>query len=132
MNLTGEHGLRRARWLSLPAVGALAWAATSLRPFTTPALVVTLLTGGAVLFAGNRLRSAEPQAEAGSRTISGVRWWLILFGALAAWELAAFVQLPRSEHPTLSSLANQVFDSHLVRALAFGAWMAAGFGMARR
>lgn len=132
MNLTGEHGLRRARWLALTAVGAVAWAATGLRPFTTPALVVTLLTGAAVLFAGNSIRSAEPPKEAGTRTTSGAGWWLILFGALAALELVAFVQLPRSEHPTLSSLANQVFDSHLVRACAFVAWMAAGLGIARR
>ena len=132
MNLTGEHGLRTARWLAVPAVAAVAWAATGLRPFTTPALVVTLLTGAAVLLAGNRIRAAESPKEAGSRKTSGAGWWLTLFGALAALELVAFVQLPRSENPTLSSLANQVFDSHLVRASAFVAWMAAGFGVARR
>jgi hypothetical protein len=56
----------------------------------------------------------------------------VLFAAAGLWELAAFVQLPRADHPTISSLANQVFDSHVVRALAFAGWMAAGFGIARR
>jgi hypothetical protein len=55
-----------------------------------------------------------------------------LLVALAAWELAAYLQHPRAAHPTLSSLANLVFDGHAVRAAAFALWMAAGYGMARR
>jgi hypothetical protein len=56
----------------------------------------------------------------------------VLAAATAAWELAAFVQLPRGAHPTLSSLANLAFEHHPVRAAAFALWMAAGYGMARR
>lgn len=58
--------------------------------------------------------------------------WAALVVALAAWEVAAFLQLPRSAHPTLSSLANLAFESHPVRAAAFALWMAAGYAMARR
>ena len=125
MNVTGEHGWQRARWLAVPVAVAYAWAATSLRPFTHPALAVTLLTAGALVFVGAQYRKESPPA-------AGAGWWLVLFAAVGAWELAAFVQLPRVDHPTLSSLANQVFDSHLVRTVAFAAWMAAGLGIARR
>lgn len=125
VNRTGEHKTAWVRWLVVPAAGAWAWWATTLRPFTHPALAVTLLTGAVVLLLGARFRKdAPPAGRAG--------WWLLLFAAVGAWELAAFVQLPRAVHPTLSSLANQAFDSHAARALAFAGWMAAGFGIARR
>lgn len=130
MNGTGGLRLRRAGWTALPAAAAFAWAATSLRPFTSPALVVTLFTGACILAIGTRLRPAESGG-----TLVGVKtaWgWLALFVALAVWELAAFVQLPRADNPTLSSLANDVFDSHLIRTAAFLLWMAAGLGIARR
>lgn len=126
----------RLVWLAVPAVAAVAWAATSLRPFTIPALVVTLAAGGAALAAGRRLAPLrEPEdAGRGARTASpaGLGWWAAAAAALAALELAAFLQLPRSAYPTLSSLANAVFDSHVVRWAAFVVWLAAGVGIARR
>ncbi|CAN5843495.1 hypothetical protein BH23ACT12_BH23ACT12_13770 [soil metagenome] len=130
VNPTGEPRLSRAWLTALAAVAAYAWAATSLRPFTVPALVVTLLTGFCVLAIGSRLRPAEREEPV--PVLPRVWTWIALFGGLAAWELAAFVQLPRADNPTLSSLANQVFDSHLVRALAFWVWIAGGLGIARR
>lgn len=126
MDETGGSASQWVRRLAVPAAGAYAWWATTLRPFTHPALAVTLLTGALVVFLGARNRR-----DAAPRT-PGVVWWVALFAAAGIWEMAAFVQLPRAGHPTLSSLANQVFDSHLVRAAAFAGWMAAGFGIARR
>ncbi|HEX2053391.1 MAG TPA: hypothetical protein VHJ78_06675 [Actinomycetota bacterium] len=120
--------------LAVPAAAAVAWFATSLRPFTAPALVVTLGAGGLALVAGSRTRhrDGEPSVGRWLGAPAGLVVWGVLAASLAAWELAAFVQLPRSEHPTLSSLANAVFAAHAVRAAAFLAWMAAGFGIARR
>jgi hypothetical protein len=112
-------------------VAALAWAATSLRPFTHPALAVTLLTGMVVVAIGARVRKTNPSAPRVAVRRSPTVW-ILLIAALALLELIAFLQLPRVDHPTLSSLANQVFDSHLVRAIAFAAWIGAGFGIARR
>ena len=130
MNEIEGPGLRRAVWTALPAAAAFAWAATSLRPFTGPALAVTLLTGVCILAIGTRL----PPADAGGRVLGlgAARGWLAVVLALAAWEWTAFVQLPRAENPTLSSLANEVFDSHLIRTACFMLWMAAGLGIARR
>jgi hypothetical protein len=72
-----------------------------------------------------RPRSA---GRAGLRAVAG---WLVLLAAIAAWELLAYVQAPRSEHPTLSSLTNDALDSHLARAGAFVAWLAGGAWLAR-
>lgn len=131
-----EAGRRR-----LGAVAGLAvliahgWWATGLRPFTAPALVVTLATGGVVLAVGartGRRRSGVAGNSSPPAAAAGLAVWGVLVLALAAWEVAAFVQLPRSAHPTLSSLANLAFESHPVRAAAFVLWMVAGYGMARR
>lgn len=118
-----------------PALAAYAWWATTLRPFTDAALAVTLATGAAAILAGGWMRRAAgplPSRVSGSGWSAGLAVWAALAVVLATWELAAYLQLPRSEHPTLSALANSVFDRHPVRALAFGVWVLAGFGIARR
>jgi hypothetical protein len=127
-----NRGSSTAWWPAVPAVGALAWAATSLRPFTFPALAVTLLTGIAVIALGSRARRLHPLDEIAPAGRRALALWIVLFAAMALWELIAFLQLPRVDHPTLSSLANQVFDGHLARAAAFSVWVGAGFGIARR
>lgn len=127
-----EAGRRRLGAVAVLAVLiAYGWWATGLRPFTAPALVVTLATGGVVLAVGartGRRRSGETSPPAAA----GLAVWGVLVLALAAWEVAAFVQLPRSAHPTLSSLANLAFETQPVRAAAFVLWIVAGYGMARR
>jgi hypothetical protein len=130
VDVKGDRGSPPARWLAVPAAAAVSWAATTLRPFTHPAFAVTLLTGIVVVALGSRARKRRPlDPPPAGRTLA---LWIALFAALALWELIAFLQLPRVDHPTLSSLANSVFDSHLIRATAFAAWIAAGFGIARR
>jgi hypothetical protein len=57
---------------------------------------------------------------------------LALVGLLAAIQVFAYVQEPRDEHPTLSSLTNAALDSHVARAAAFVAWLAAAVELARR
>jgi hypothetical protein len=114
------------------AVG-YAWFVTGLYPFTWPALAATMAAGVVVVAAARRgatpLRVLEPKAASWH---TGAVVWAMLFLALGAWELAAFLQHPRSDHPTLSSLANGVFDSHATRAGAFLAWLAVGAALARR
>jgi hypothetical protein len=122
---------------------AYAWFATGLYPFTWPALAGTV-TGGVAVVALVRLRGTPVRAlgPPGARGCpprqqppcpkAGAFVWALLVVALGAWELAAFLQHPRPDHPTLSSLANGVFDSHTTRAVAFLAWLGAGAGLARR
>ena len=122
----------RAATCALGAVAlAFAWWATSLRPFTAPALGATVIGGVAALAAGFGL---SRRAGGGGVPVRrpGAAVWCVLLVALAAWELAAYVQLPRSEHPTLSSLANGVLANHPARALALVLWLVLGTGIGSR
>lgn len=63
---------------------------------------------------------------------NGVLIWAIVCGLLVAWELAAYFQHPRADHPTLSALAEPVVDWRPTRAVAFIMWIALGANLARR
>lgn len=55
------------------------------------------------------------------------RWvWAVLAAATALWELQALLQHPRRDHPTLSSLSNDLLESYPVRASAVLLWLGAG------
>lgn len=58
--------------------------------------------------------------------------WGLLAGALGLWELQAFLQHPRRDHPTLSSLSNDLLRSPSSRGVAFAVWLALGLWLARR
>jgi hypothetical protein len=58
--------------------------------------------------------------------------WGALAGAMGLWELQAFLQDPRRDHPTLSSLSNDLFRSPSSRAVALLLWLALGVWLARR
>jgi hypothetical protein len=109
------------------AVG-YAWITTGLRPFTLPALVATLGGGLVVILVGGRLSPPVASRE----PVRGAWVWAALGGAVAVWELQAFLQHPRSAHPTVSSLTNDLLQSHVSRAGAMLVWLAAGIWLARR
>jgi hypothetical protein len=102
--------------------------ATGLRPFTLPALVAILGAGLVAIIIGRRLLPAV----ASGQPVSGVGLWAVLAGAAVVWELQAFLQRPRSDHPTVSSLSNDLLQSHSSRAGALLVWLAAGVWLARR
>ena len=106
---------------------AYAWVATGFRPFTLPALVATVGGGLAVILVGGRLSAPPSRAP-----VRGAGVWLALGSAVAAWELQAFLQHPRSAHPTISSLTNNLMQNHVSRAGAMLVWLAVGVWLARR
>ena len=110
------------------AVG-YAWIATGLQPFTVPALVATLGGGIAVIVIVGRFASPPVAAR---EAVSGASLWAALGGAAVIWELQAFLQHPRNDHPTLSSLTNDLLQSHGPRAGAMLVWLAVGWWLARR
>jgi len=124
-------GVLRPTWAAalIGPAGAFAWWATSLRPFTGPPLVVVPVGGLAAMALGAWLLPPRTPAPVPLRQ-------LVLWGALAAtvavWQLATFLQHPREEHPTMSSLANTLFESHPARAVAFLLWLAGAAALARR
>ena len=114
-------------------VAAYAWWATGLRPFSGSLTAAVLGAGFVAMAAG-----ATGRRSAGSRTkrrgdlSRGVAVWAVLFVAGSAWEVGAYLQEPRSDHPTVSSLFDGVLDPHPVRAVAFLGWLAAAAALARR
>jgi hypothetical protein len=72
-------------------------------------------------------QSSEPGA--GKR---GLWAWGLLAALVCLWELQAFFQHPRREHPTLSSLSNELLVSPTSRAIGLLAWLALGVWLARR
>jgi hypothetical protein len=109
-----------------------AWWATSFRPFTSATLTATFLGGLGALAVGSVLEPVPLGRPGVPERNRGRAAWLVLFLAAAGWELAAFLQHPRSEHPTLSFLANQVLGDHPIRTLAMAVWLAIGVRIARR
>lgn len=109
-------------------VFAYAWWATGRSPFTITATLAVVGAGLAAMAAG---LAWQPQIESRPPRTGAVRWAVMLV-ALAVWQLSAYVQQPRSENPTLSSLINVALESHTGRALAFTAWLVAGSRFARR
>lgn len=109
--------------------GVFAWWATSLPPFSLMASAVVVVSGGAVMVAGTRSpRRQEPPAI----PLRAVRPWLAVASAAAAWQVAAYLQHPRDEHPTISSLLNSLLDSHPAQAAGFVLWLVACYGLGRR
>ncbi len=135
---SGDHGARVARGaisrvgarraLTGLVVGAYAWWAVALTPFSRAATVAVLLAGGVAAAAGARGRRwARPPEDT-----RHVVWWAALVAAGAALQLAAYLQHPRVDHPTISSLTNALLDSHAARAAAFVVWLAATVQIVRR
>ncbi len=106
-----------------------AWWATGLSTFTLPSTLAVVGAGVAAMAFG--LRAGGRHTRVHLRRPDMVAWG-VLFIVLSAWELTAFVQAPRAEHPTLSSLADAVLDTHPARVLAFLVWLAGAAGLARR
>jgi hypothetical protein len=117
----------RSSAVAAPAV-AYAWWAVTRPPFSAAATVAVVGAGAAAAVAGSRGRRRPRPHVAGKAALP----WAVLVVVTALWQAAAFVQDPRHDHPTLSSLANGLLDSGPARVAAFLAWMGAMAGLSRR
>ena len=122
----------RSGGLAAHAAGAVgvvtyAWWATGRRPFTATATLAVVGAGLVAMTLGSRAAAGPPACAP-----IGMIGWSVLFVGLAGWQLLAFVQDPRSEHPTPSSLLNAALDDHPSRALAFVVWLSVRPGWPRR
>ena len=115
--------------LALPVLG-YAWITAGLRPFTLPALAATLGGGLVAIAVGARLPRLSSLSEGAMP--GGGPIWVALSAAIAVWELQSFLQHPRAEHPTISSLTNSLLQSQQSRMAALLVWLAIGVWLARR
>ena len=120
---------------------AFAWWVVSLRPFSGGATAAVLAAGVAAAGVGARRQRLErpdrhgpasATAGAGATATAPASAWAAFATVTAAWQLAAYLQHPRHDHPTLSSLVNAVLDSHPARAVAFVVWLAGAAALGRR
>jgi hypothetical protein len=113
------------------AAAAYSWVAAGLRPFTLAqelavAVPAAVIVGVAVLFAA-RERPADVSDRPPTRAWrASAAVWLGLVVLAFAWQLGAYFSSPRSAHPTLSSLADEVMSTHAGRTALFLAWLALG------
>ncbi len=131
---------------------AYSWWATTFRAFTWPMRITTALPG-VVLFAAaardHRRRAGLRAWLSQWRTVLGdahpylpirskVAWragtvvWSLLIAAIAGWELMARLNGPRSQYPTISSMADALTQSHAIRFLVFVLWLLFGRDLLRR
>jgi hypothetical protein len=71
-------------------------------------------------------RPAAVQSDPAGERAGGRRVWFGLFALLTGWELIAYFSSPRHDHPTLSTVADNVMSSHPGRAATFALWLAFG------
>ncbi len=112
-------------------IGAYCWLATDLRPFTIPIDVAVAVPSVlvAALVWGRPASTASTTADRKATRWGGAAPWAVLFGLLVVFELAAYVSSPRRDHPTLSSMADALMNTHPGRAAVFALWLLLGWAL---
>jgi hypothetical protein len=124
----GRRESRAGAVLAGLATVAYAWWATGLAPFSLGATAAVVGAGLVAIAAGRRVRRPAPRRV----TVRQAAPWVVLASAAGAVQLASFVQTPRDDHPTISSLTNALLDSQPARAAALACWLALAVELARR
>lgn len=134
------------------AVLAYSWWTTTFRPFTWPIEITTVLPGVVLFFAAARdprrrislrawrsewrevLRGTHRSLPVARKVAwrAGTVVWSLLIGAATSWELMARLHSPRSEYPTISSMADSLTQSHAIRFVVFVLWLLFGRDLLRR
>lgn len=127
----------------LVALGAAASIGSSFtHPFTDGSdVVVSLALAAAVLVLSSQRRLGTVAPLLGRQPGRGVlappsvrRWlpWAIGAAVAIGWELGSLFSLPRSSHPTISSMLDAADGTPLGRGIAFAAWLALGWYLVTR
>jgi hypothetical protein len=128
----------RTQRIALVVVGAAyALLAAGTTAFTRSANIVTGLpiVALAVLVIVRWPLRPRPLRADSDRVATPHPWraWLILFGALVAWEVAEYVARgSRADHPTLSSMTDAVDRYFVLKAVVFFLWLALGVAIVRK
>jgi hypothetical protein len=112
------------------AVAAYSWVAAGFRPFTLPEDVLVAIPALLGLVVATMRTSDPVRTDSPSRGSAAI--WLGLVVVATGWELNALFSSPRSAHPTLSVIADDVMSVRPGRALVFVLWLALGWVLVRR
>jgi hypothetical protein len=128
----GAAVIGRLRWfpVALPLAAAYATVVGGLQRYTWPVTFAVIVPGVVALF----VAQGTPEAESPEPEIdrAGAAAWLVVLGGIAIWELVNFLLQPSllegsRDHPTLSTLFNEVVVGHPTRALALFLWLSLGW-----
>jgi hypothetical protein len=130
--MPGDHRPSARAVAAVAPVAVYGWWAVGLAPFSWEATLAVVGAGvaTAVWAAWQKRRAGARGADEAQG--AGLVPWALLAAAAAAWQLAAYVQHPRDDHPTLSSLINAALDSHAARTAAFVVWLVTTVALVRR
>ncbi|MGH9139476.1 MAG: hypothetical protein ACRD0G_20895 [Acidimicrobiales bacterium] len=106
-------------------IAAYAWVASGLESFTGPAYAAAVVPGLALLVLAARTPDRPARLDRSVVTGTGVAV------AVGAWQLAQYLSAPRDEHPTLSSMADELLEARPLRAAVVVAWLLIGWRLAR-
>lgn len=136
----GRHPKRHLQRPSVPrsalvvVLAAYALLAATTTAFTASANIVTALPIVAMVVLvlvlwPLRARSLTLGPDAGHPW----RAWVIVFGAIVAWEIAEYAARgSRADHPTFSSMLDAVNRFYGLKALVFFLWLYLGAAIVRR
>ncbi len=136
----GERTTLGRRWTAVAAALGLAYAllASFTRPFTSGADVVTavplalavVVTVRSTSGARRRPKKISPAVgetpDALHLPRAGIVW-LVPALVAAGWELYCYVNLPRTAHPTLSSLLDMLDATRSGKVVGFASWLVLGW-----
>ncbi len=109
----------------LVVAGAYSWWAAGLPAFSVVAHVAVFGAAIAVLVLGTRFERHSTERHPRIAAASLLPWAALVI-AVVGFELFNFFQHPRGDHPTMSSLINEV-DVLPVRRVMYLAWLALGW-----
>ncbi len=123
--------MKRSAGIAAAVLGAAAYGAVlaATDPFTLAADVATAipLAAGGVL-ALRAIRRRAPRAPFDWRAAAP---WLVLVGAVVAFEVVMYASGSRASHPTLSSIEDALARSRAVKAAVAFCWLVVGWVLVR-
>jgi hypothetical protein len=115
---------------------AYGWWFTDREPFSPGAFralvvaVVVLLIAAVVQRMRRGRRAAHPATRGAPHFWAAVVVWSLVVVAVVAWELISLRSLPRSAHPTISSMVEASEHHHVVRLAFYALWVWFGWALA--
>ena len=132
MTTSPIHRLSPRGAVAIAAILVYAWVASGFRAFTwrenvAVALPVLVILAVVVRTWGRTPSPAgQDSAHAAGRRRAGAVW-VGLVTLLVTWELIAYFSSPRHDHPTLSTIADDIMSHHPGRAAMFAMWLTLGW-----